>query len=67
MTTDREMLRALVDAAQEYGRDVPDHCCNSTDNERPFWNAVYVASHYLRDNPTPAEARVDARRKANQR
>lgn len=58
MTTDLEMLRSLVDAAQEYGRDVPDHRCNPTDNERPFWNAVYAASHYLRDNPT-SQAKTD--------
>jgi hypothetical protein len=53
--TDREALRALVEAAQEYGRDVPDHKCFPTEHERAFWSSVADARVHLRDNPTPAE------------
>lgn len=43
----REVLRLLIAAADEMGRDIPDHRCNPTPNERPFWNAVSAARKYL--------------------
>jgi hypothetical protein len=43
-----DVLVLLLEAADEYGADIPDHRCYPTDHETAFWNARYAAARYVR-------------------